>query len=387
MHTSSSPVLPPLSAPSFLGSRASDIAETPPRSAGTQYYTASWGSPYQHPAPTGRGSRSHSHYQSLSSDASSDSPIHHLDFPDHYLRPVATFNRSHTNPEHTSNDSLAAVLANRARGPLRALTQDWIDLHTKGVSTEAGHWLSDDAGDSEHSSLSGSISGEDTQWLDQDFDPRTPTIKRFQKRARRRGHRRQESTKTLRPSDFSDLVITTNDSMSTTDENSRGGADSPTASIEDRPPPLPSEDNAPWRATAIPSSPIESRERASTPVSPPRLKKKVPWKGKNIMVLLPMDDERGKRGKAPAPMSEHDVGAMLRDWGQLGYDTSGFNLGYTSDEDAGLGQSRCIWPTAADINFERARRAFRVSIPDRRRKLILYMGLLFESARFGREGV
>jgi hypothetical protein len=101
---------------------------------------------------------------------------------------------------------------------------------------------------------------------------------------------------------------------------------------------------------------------------PPRLKKKIPWKGKNILVQLPWDDERGQLGKAPTPMTQKDVDAMVREWEQLGYDTTGFNLGPNSPdaEEGGQGQSRGIWPYDQDMLNERAQRSFRVSIPDRR---------------------
>ena len=110
---------------------------------------------------------------------------------------------------------------------------------------------------------------------------------------------------------------------------------------------------------------------------PPRLKKKVPWNGKNIMILLPWDDKRGQEGKAPTPLSENDVHAMLREWDQLGYDTSGFNLGPTEvhHEEGGQGQSRGIWPVSQDMVQERQQRDFRVSIPDRRGKPGDFLGV------------
>jgi hypothetical protein len=125
-----------------------------------------------------------------------------------------------------------------------------------------------------------------------------------------------------------------------------------------------------WSAAALPA-PLQQNGPALAPSpapGPPRLKKKVPWKGKNIMVLLPWDDERGQRGKAPTPMTEKDVEAMLREWEQLGYDTTGFNLGQTTivDSEGGEGQSRSPWPHTEDMVAERQQRSFNVSIPDKR---------------------
>jgi hypothetical protein len=114
---------------------------------------------------------------------------------------------------------------------------------------------------------------------------------------------------------------------------------------------------------------VEAPAPVPTPApGPPRLKKKIPWKGKNIMVQLPWDDERGQRGKAPTPMNQKDVDAMVKEWEQFGYDTTGFNLGPTSPdaEEGTQGQSRGIWPYDQDMLKERTQREFRVSIPDRR---------------------
>jgi hypothetical protein len=93
------------------------------------------------------------------------------------------------------------------------------------------------------------------------------------------------------------------------------------------------------------------------------------------MVLLPWDDARGKKGKAPTPMTEKDVEAMIKEWEQLGYDTAGFNLGQSHkiDDEGGEGQSRSPWPQAVDMNQERQQRYFRVSIPDRRGKLYIFL--------------
>jgi len=242
--------------------------------------------------------------------------------------------------------------------------------------------LSDDEpGDnSENSSLSGSaISSieKDTKgdWLD--HDPRTPTLKRFlefreERRQQLPAHRRQNTGETLRPSDFSDLLILGHRSSPTTAmmatiQDTASEIDVPTSADHKPLPTTPggATQEPRWLRTA-PSAP--QRHPAGSPL---RLKKKVPWKGKNIMVLLPWDDERGQRDKAPAPMTEPEVNAMLKEWEQLGYDTTGFNLGVESLEGEGsAGQSRSPWPLGGDLDFERTQRAFRVSIPDRRGMLL-----------------
>ncbi|KAL3417200.1 myosin class II heavy chain [Phlyctema vagabunda] len=367
----SSPLLPPLPAPRFPGNR-SDHLRTPPRTddGSSQYYTASWGSPYQQPA-SGERHSPHEYNRSVSSEPSVDSPIRHLEFHTPFLRPVPTFTRTQTDPEPTTHHGVsAAVLARRARRPAQGLTEDWIRQHTVGESTEGHNWLSDDPGDSGHSSLSGSISGDGVDWL-QENDPKTPTLKSFLgRREQSRFDRIQSisgllkripSTETLKQADFSDP---SQPDMSASDD--LRGLDMAASIEKELPPPPPPKEEPVWRASALPPR-VDSIPPTPSP-GPPRLKKKVPWKGKNIMVLLPWDDERGKRGKAPTPMREKDVVAMLRDWEQLGYDTTGFNLGHNDngDEDASEGQSCSVWPNIESVIQERAQRSYKVSIPDKK---------------------
>jgi hypothetical protein len=178
--------------------------------------------------------------------------------------------------------------------------------------------------------------------------------------------------------------------MATTHEETESGAEMAILTLspsEERAPPPPPKETLPWRAAMLPATPAVPAPAPSPAPGPPRLKKKVPWKGKNIMVLLPWDDERGQKGKAPTPMSEKDVEAMLKEWEQLGYDTKGFNLGrsHNIDDEGGEGQSRSPWPQAVEMSCEREQRSFRVSIPDKRGE-IEYFLCRFNSSKqiFGR---
>ena len=58
----------------------------------------------------------------------------------------------------------------------------------------------------------------------------------------------------------------------------------------------------------------------------PRLKKKVPWRGKNIQILLPRDDERGRQGQAPMPLRQDQIEGIFADYKELGYNVDGFDL-------------------------------------------------------------
>lgn len=377
----SSPILPPLPEPTING-HTIDLFGTPPsrppsesRTDTSTFFTASWGSPYQHPVGSSVGSRSL--YRSAYSEASEDSedlPIRHLELHTPFLRPPPTFARSQTEPDFVSHDGLisAAVLANRARRPAHRLTEDWIRQHTGGESTERNNWLSDDPGESENSSLSGSISGGAADSLALESDPRTPTLQRVVQESQQSswnfasGHRRKDTAETLTQADLAISVRRASSNMSARNDSSSQRTSANHTPIDEKPlPPPPVE--APWATKALPN-PTPS----PTTTVPPRLKKKVPWKGKNILVLLPWDEDRGKRGGAPKPMTEKDVIGMLKDWEELGYDTSGFNLGSDDGGEGGPGQSRNGWPLMIDLEAERAQGSFRVSIPDRRGKIEIF---------------
>ncbi|AEO54854.1 hypothetical protein MYCTH_2297957 [Thermothelomyces thermophilus ATCC 42464] len=114
-----------------------------------------------------------------------------------------------------------------------------------------------------------------------------------------------------------------------------------------------------------PLTPSRAVKRAAT-ATPPRVKKKIPWKGKSVIVLLPKDEERGQPGKPPIPLTEANVIGMLRSWQELGYDIGGFDL-YEPDEDADprdSSQSKRAWPDPADILQELQERDFKVVLPD-----------------------
>ncbi|KAL8387360.1 hypothetical protein RB595_009961 [Gaeumannomyces hyphopodioides] len=114
----------------------------------------------------------------------------------------------------------------------------------------------------------------------------------------------------------------------------------------------------------LPHTPTKSMSKV--PQMTPRLKKKVPWKGKNILILLPRDDDRGKAGHAPMPLTQDDVSGIMHDWEKLGYNTRPFELEPTNQfaEAGNYSQSRREWPTWDDIASERQKRSYKVTLPD-----------------------
>lgn len=163
--------------------------------------------------------------------------------------------------------------------------------------------------------------------------------------------------------------------MTTTEANQAPRA---TATEDVPPPPLPKDDPVPatpprpaaglMKEGRSPRSPAKSnllRQKSSEVASQLRAKKKVPWKGKNILVLLPPDDLRGQPNRPPQPLKPEEVERMFRDWEELGYDVHGFDL----NQDAPINpcetsQSRAFWPDHQDIERAHRNREFTVTLPD-----------------------
>ncbi|KAK1758504.1 hypothetical protein QBC47DRAFT_441212 [Echria macrotheca] len=360
-----SPELPPLPAPR-LPERVLGLLRTPPTNsagdAATQNGDAThWGSPYP----------LHLRQQSESSSGTSEeSPIHQLTLQTPFLRPVPLIQETQPEPPSSSISAAAAVLANRARRVAHGITEDWIRQHTAGGSDlEKRHWLSDGTGDSENSSLSGSFSGEEAAWLGFG-DTQTPKASRQNRENRKvsRGRpRKQSSSETLKA-----LLREENNlaKMASSDERvSPDGEHGPSVSFARPSTPTGTTSNnavgTPKGENAAPLTPSRTVKRPPLNTTP-RLKKKVPWKGKNIMVLLPRDEERGQPGKAPLPLNESAVNGLLRGWEQLGYNVNGFDLAQPTEVFASREQSmsKGAWPDFEDMIRERKQGGWKVLLPD-----------------------
>ncbi|KAF4448469.1 hypothetical protein F53441_8137, partial [Fusarium austroafricanum] len=362
----SSPVLPPLQAPR-LPESALQFLRTPPPDE-TQFGTASWGSPYPQ---SDRNLRR----QSSGSEGSDDSPIHHLDIETPFLRPVPDLLRSQSDPQSSSLSAAAAVLANRARRQTRGLTEDWIRTHTTDdPNEESRHWFSDGSG-SEHSSVSGSESG----WLEEG-EARTPRPIQRTRNVSREGSshhpRARSSIETLRPGDSLSPKTGQNSSMATSDAAPVTHDAASDRSQAASTPEVPVAESPKKRVPGVvangeptlPATPIKGTQKPlpKEPAPTPRLKKKVPWRGKNIMVLIPRDTERGQPGQAPVPLRQDEIERMFSSWEELGYDISGFDLeveGYQVEGTADS-QTRDSWPDFDEVAKEREQRSFKVTLPD-----------------------
>ncbi|UKZ71553.1 uncharacterized protein TrAtP1_012507 [Trichoderma atroviride] len=114
---------------------------------------------------------------------------------------------------------------------------------------------------------------------------------------------------------------------------------------------------------AIPPIKVSDKPLPREPSVTPRIKKKVPWKGKNIIVTLPRDDERGLPGQPPMPLRQHEIERMFDSWMELGYNVDGFDLP-AEDDTTQESQSREAWPSFEDLAQERYEQEYTVVLPD-----------------------
>ncbi|XP_044721565.1 myosin class II heavy chain (MHC) [Hirsutella rhossiliensis] len=340
------PAVPSLPTPS-LPAWVADILRTPSPSAAEEFGTASWGSPYPE-------SDHNLRRYSFSSETSDDSLIHHLNLDTPFLRSQPGPPQSESEPQSTVS-AAAAVLANRARRRDRGLTEDWIRTHTTGiVNAEPKHWFSEGS-ETDHSSLSGSELG----WLDSDLrTPRAASVDELSSSRQSRRPRGRSSVETLKPRDSFDLEAADTMAMAT----SEGAASAPDFAADEKMPRGEIEDAKPH------VTPVKGVHKPlpKEPLMTPPIKKKVPWKGKNILVLIPRDDKRGLSGQSPMPLRSDEVDRMFASWKQLGYSVDGFDLLVEGYQPPGTddSQSRQDWPSDADMAQERAGRSFKVTLPD-----------------------
>lgn len=332
---------------------------------------ASWGSPYP------QSEEDNLHDNAPGSDRSEDSPIHRLELDTPFLRPAPFLAVTSSEQQQSS---LAAILVNRARrpGPARGLTEDWIRQHTAAdESVEPRHWFSDGS-DSEHSSLSGSQFGDEAAWLG-DKTPKANADRVASRQSSRQHPRARSSTETLKQSTVDLLRASNSAKMASPGPDGPAGPDSSDlmafTSTPDRRPITPNALNSgksdvvdvekmDSRLPITPTKTTAKKESAPTP----RIKKRVPWRGKNIMVLLPRHDETGRFAPRPTPLKQYEVANMFREWEELGYNIRGFDLdeptAYSALPVEHYSKSRDEWPDAEDINREWAERKFKVTLPD-----------------------
>lgn len=307
---------------------------------------------------------------SFSSEPSDNSLFHQLEINTPFLRPAPV---SPTEQEHRPSQlsESAAVLVNRARRPIRGITEDWIRTHTThaSISGENRHWFSDGEY-SEPSSLSSSLSSDDLAWFEA-ADQHTPRARKSRKPRKRSSDETLKQAALNSPSAMMDNLsfnvgrsahdaasIHTIESVSAPSDTARSVETPGRPSRLSRQTSMSGSIYALAVDAPLPNTPAKPTKSAA--VQTPRLRKRVPWKGKTITVQLPREDFR-EYG------DENEIHARLQQWEQQGYDLRGFDLQGRSgllDPLESYSQSRNLWPNLDEMAREHAQRKFKVTLPD-----------------------
>ncbi|GIZ40739.1 hypothetical protein CKM354_000406700 [Cercospora kikuchii] len=131
------------------------------------------------------------------------------------------------------------------------------------------------------------------------------------------------------------------------------GHESPTATLADLP------------ASLVPGPPKVSAP-APTPspsrLEPPRLKKRVSWRGKNIVIAIPRYDYEA--AGFPKPMSKEEIASRIKTFEDAGYSTSGYDLTEESSIRDGPAQVKDIFPDEREARVPRTKDQINVMLPD-----------------------
>lgn len=97
-------------------------------------------------------------------------------------------------------------------------------------------------------------------------------------------------------------------------------------------------------------------------LEPPRLKKRVSWRGRNIVIAIPRFDYEAA-GFA-RPMSRADVDARMKQFEDEGYNISGYDLANDQPVDQGPAQVRAIFPEESESRKIPSKGDVKVTLPD-----------------------
>jgi hypothetical protein len=100
-------------------------------------------------------------------------------------------------------------------------------------------------------------------------------------------------------------------------------------------------------------------------LAPPKLRKRVSWRGKNCIISIPkLDHDASGLMK---PMSSQDFQERLKRFEDQGYDTRGFDLGSMAPESESCMHVKPIWPDEADVQSQAAtKQEHNVKLPNLR---------------------
>jgi hypothetical protein len=395
---SSSPSLPDLPSLQSIGSAPTTPSSSfrHQRTDSSVYYTASWGSPYDKPLPASGSLNQIIHEDVNSSEIGDDSPLRTFG-----LQPPPLFKSKTLDGSRIEASLLASKWADPDEQPhiaAKGNPEDWVRSYLQGGSPrkERDNWLSDgDSGEANSDyGLSGPAVDDAEAWFEEDEygeTPKTPTLRSYLKKKEDskslaksfRRHKGRKSNETLKQRDFWDILHDPQVSSDVDKMESSKYADPPwlepedkktaTARLEEKP--LPTPPNLTRTSTDSPMEkqapgvvpPNLQRSVSSAQVLGQHPKKKIMWKGKNVVVAIPYDNRRGTEGAGLKPLTKKQTQEVYRSWQELGYDVRGFAHGEDEDPN-GLNttrQSRELSPEELADRWRPGQSDLRVSIPNK----------------------
>ena len=118
-------------------------------------------------------------------------------------------------------------------------------------------------------------------------------------------------------------------------------------------------------ASLVPGPPqVSAPAPAPSPtrLEPPRLKKRVSWRGKNIVISIPRFDYDA--AGLVKPMSKEEIDWRLKTFEDAGYDTRGYDLAEERTIQDGPAQVKDIYPDEREARIPRTKDDIRVMLPD-----------------------
>lgn len=113
-------------------------------------------------------------------------------------------------------------------------------------------------------------------------------------------------------------------------------------------------------SSQLPAQPEPFRSPAK--LEPPRLKKRVSWRGKNIVISIPRCDYRALG--LMEPMSKSEIDERIKQFEDAGYDTTGHDLFDDQFRSEGPAQVREIYPDEREARFLPPRNQMKIVLPD-----------------------
>lgn len=100
----------------------------------------------------------------------------------------------------------------------------------------------------------------------------------------------------------------------------------------------------------------------TTRLEPPRIRKRISWRGKNCIISMP-DLDFDAMGLA-RPMSSEEINKRLKEFEDNGYDTRGFDIAREREANSGVVHVKPIYPDEHEARMQGGEQQPKVSLPD-----------------------